>query len=267
MNANSPIAVIPARLQSKRLPGKPLLRIAGRTLIEHVWQRVARVRGLDRILVATDDARVLEAVRAFGGEAVLTRPDHASGTDRVAEAVADLSDEALIVNVQGDEPLIEPEVIESALRAAQDCEAPIVTVMTRLEDPRQIADPNHVKVVVDRNERALYFSRSPVPSSGTVFLHLGLYVYSAGFLRTFTALEPTPLEQAERLEQLRALEHGYAIRVVEVSSRSWGIDTPADLAAFQRLVEGSGAGTAGEQAGAGQKGVKGIQAGKGIRNG
>lgn len=238
MNPNGPIAVIPARFQSKRLPGKPLLRIAGSTLIEHVWRRVRQVRGLDRILVATDDVRILEAVKAFGGEAVLTRPDHTSGTDRVAEAVADLPDETRVVNVQGDEPLIEPEVIEAALQTSLSGDAAIVTLVTRLDDPVRIADPSHVKVVVDRNGRALYFSRSRVPSSGTVFLHLGLYVYSAGFLRRFTALEPTPLEQAEKLEQLRALEHGYAIRVVEVSSRSWGIDTQADLAAFQRLVEG-----------------------------
>jgi 3-deoxy-manno-octulosonate cytidylyltransferase (CMP-KDO synthetase) len=170
----------------------------------------------------------------------MTSPAHRTGTDRLAEAASALPDQTLVVNVQGDEPLIEPRVVETALEVARagigSGDSEVVTLMTRLEDPRSIVDPNHVKVVADKNGHALYFSRSRVPSSGTAFLHLGLYVYSAGFLRTFQGLEPTPLEQAEKLEQLRVIEHGFRIRVVEVESRSWGIDTPADLEAFERVV-------------------------------
>ena len=191
---------------------------------------------MERIVVATDDRRIAEAVQQFGGEVMMTRIDHQSGTDRLAEAAADLSSDALIVNVQGDEPMIEPEVIDRAVAGARLRDAEMVTLMARLEDRASIEDPNRVKVVVDRQGFALYFSRSPVPSSGTTFLHLGLYVYRVGFLRKFTQLERTPLEIAERLEQLRALEHGFRIRVVEVESASWGIDTPADLEKFKSVL-------------------------------
>ena len=236
MNGNRSIAIIPARYSSSRLPGKPLKEVAGRTLIEHVYRQVERVRSIDRILIATDDARILNAVRAFGGDAVLTRTDHRSGTDRLAEVAAGLPDDTIVVNVQGDEPLIEPEAIEAALAAALERDAAVITLMTPLEDPALIRDPNRVKVVVDRAGYALYFSRSPIPSSGPAFLHIGLYAYTAGFVKTFAALDPTPLERAERLEQLRILEHGYRIRVVEVQRESWGIDTPADLETFQKML-------------------------------
>ena len=236
MNANGSIAIIPARYNSSRLPGKPLREIEGRTLIEHVYRRVELARGLDRIVVATDDDRIQQAVQDFGGDVVLTRTDHRSGTDRLAEVAAQLPDDTIVVNVQGDEPLIEPEVIERALNAARERDADVVTLMRELSDPEAIRDPNNVKVVVDQKGHALYFSRSPIPSSGKSFLHLGCYAYSAGFIRIFTALDPTPLEQAEQLEQLRILEHGFKIRVEEVHSDSWGIDTPADLEAFERLL-------------------------------
>ncbi len=241
MRVNGSVAIIPARYGSSRLPGKPLTRIHGRTLIEHVYRRVAEAGGLDRVVVATDDARVEDAVRAFGGEAVRTRPDHATGTDRVAEAAAGMPDPTAVVNVQGDEPMIEPRVIEETLDAMRSGVADIATAMTRLRDAADIRDPNHVKVVVDRRGFALYFSRSPVPVSGPTFLHLGLYAYTAGFLRTFASLPPTPLERAERLEQLRALEHGFRIRVIEVSSAARGIDTPADLEAFRERPSAAGA--------------------------
>ncbi len=230
------IAIIPARFNSTRLPGKPLKEIQGLTLIEHVYRRVERARGLDRILVATDDERILQAVQRFGGDAVLTRSDHLSGTDRLSEAVAGLPDDMIVVNIQGDEPLIEPEVIDQALDAARMRDADAVTLMTSMTDVEAIRDPNRVKVVVDRNGFALYFSRSPVPSSGKCFLHLGLYAYRVGFIKVFTTLEPTRLERDERLEQLRILDHGFKIRVVEVESESWGIDTPADLEEFERLL-------------------------------
>jgi 3-deoxy-manno-octulosonate cytidylyltransferase (CMP-KDO synthetase) len=164
----------------------------------------------------------------------MTRNDHSSGTDRLAEVAEDLEPDALVLNVQGDEPLIEPDVIDRAISAAHSKDAQIVTLMTRLNSA-QSDDPNRVKVVVNRNGFALYFSRSRIPSRGTSFLHIGLYVYQVHFLREFTKLEPTPLEKAERLEQLRALEHGFRIRVVEVESESWGIDTPEDLERFKAL--------------------------------
>jgi len=237
------IAIIPARFQSTRLPGKPLVEIQGKTLIEHVYRRVQAAESISRILVATDDQRIADAVRKFGGDAAMTRFDHQSGTDRLAEAAAHLPSDALVVNIQGDEPLIEPDVIDRAVAAARHRDASIVTVMTRLSDPAAVADPNRVKVVVDRNGFALYFSRSPIPhrphggpSSGTTFLHIGLYVYRVDFLKQFTRLERAPLEIAERLEQLRALEHGFRIRVVEVESESWGIDTPADLEKFKAIL-------------------------------
>jgi len=230
------IAIIPARFNSTRFPGKPLVEIDGKTLIEHVYRRVEQASLVRRIVVATDDLRIAEAVRRFGATAIMTRNDHQSGTDRLAEATASqgLDPDMLVVNVQGDEPMVEPEVIDKAISAACLGDAEIVTLMTRL-DPADAADPNRVKVVTDRNGLALYFSRSKIPWGGTCSLHLGLYVYRVGFLKKFTKLEPAPLEMAERLEQLRALEHGYRIRVVEVESESWGIDTPADLERF-RLI-------------------------------
>ena len=244
MKLETAIAIIPARFQSTRLPGKPVIEINGKTLIEHVYRRVQCAESVERILVATDDERIASAVRKFGGEVTMTHFDHKSGTDRLAEAAAHLPPDALVVNIQGDEPLIEPDVIDRAVAAARHRDAQIVTVMTRLTDPAAIADPNRVKVVVDRNGFALYFSRSPIPfggsSSGTTFLHLGLYVYRVEFLKEFTRLERAPLEIAESLEQLRALEHGFRIRVVEVESESWGIDTPVDLERFKSAVGNKG---------------------------
>ena len=236
MKSDKAIAIIPARFESTRFPGKPVAEIQGKTLIEHVYRRVQRAESIGRILVATDDERIARAVRQFGGEVAMTRLDHQSGTDRLAEAAAGLPSDTIVVNIQGDEPLIEADSIDRAVAAARQRDAQIVTVMTTLADPVSIADPNRVKVVVDRSGFALYFSRSPIPSSGTTFLHLGLYVYRVEFLKEFTKLDRTPLEIAERLEQLRALEHGFRIRVVEVESESWGIDTPADLERFKALL-------------------------------
>jgi 3-deoxy-manno-octulosonate cytidylyltransferase (CMP-KDO synthetase) len=229
------IAIIPARFNSTRFPGKPVVEIDGKPLIEHVYRRVERASLVSRILVATDDQRIAEAVQRFGGTVVMTRNDHSSGTDRLAEVAENLDLEALVVNVQGDEPMIDPGDIDQAITAASIGDAEIVTLKTKME-PAAADDPNRVKVVTDRNGIALYFSRSKIPSGGTCFLHLGLYVYRVNFLRKFTKLERTPLEIAERLEQLRALEHGYRIRVVEVENESWGIDTPADLERYKELV-------------------------------
>jgi 3-deoxy-manno-octulosonate cytidylyltransferase (CMP-KDO synthetase) len=237
------IAIIPARFGATRLPGKPVIEIQGKTLIEHVYRRVQRAASIERILVATDDERIAAAVRGFDGEVAMTSNRHQSGTDRLAEAAEHLAPEALVVNIQGDEPLLEPDAIDRAVAAARHGDAEIVTLMTPLSASEAIADPNRVKVVVDRNGFAMYFSRSPIPSSGTTFLHLGLYVYRVDFLKKFSRLDRTPLEIAERLEQLRALEHGFRIRVVEVESESWGIDTPADVDRFRAVLESKSNGT------------------------
>jgi 3-deoxy-manno-octulosonate cytidylyltransferase (CMP-KDO synthetase) len=228
MKVDAATAIIPARYNSTRFPGKAIAEIEGKTLIEHVYRRVQGARFVGRILIATDDERIADAVQRFGGTAVMTRKDHPSGTDRLAEAAHDLPDDTLIVNVQGDEPMIEPADIDAAIAAAQDGDVDMVTLMTPL-DPADAADPNRVKVVTDSLGNALYFSRAKIPYGGTTFLHLGLYVYRVRFLKTFTKLKPAPLEIAERLEQLRALEHGYRIRVVRVENDSWGIDTQEDL--------------------------------------
>jgi 3-deoxy-manno-octulosonate cytidylyltransferase (CMP-KDO synthetase) len=238
MKVDAAIAIIPARFNSTRFPGKPIVEVDGKTLIEHVYRQVERANRVCRILIATDDQRIADAVRRFGGTAIMTRNDHPSGTDRLAEAAQDLAPDTLVVNVQGDEPMIDPADIDRAIEAALRGDAEIVTLMTPL-DPDQADDPNRVKVVTDRNGIALYFSRAKIPSGGTCFLHLGLYVYRVGFLKKFARLERTPLEIAERLEQLRALEHGFRIRVVEVEKESWGIDTPADLEKFKWIRNSS----------------------------
>ena len=237
MKVDAAIAIIPARFNSTRFPGKPVVQIDGKTLIEHVYRRVEQASLVSRIVVATDDPRIADAVERFGGTVMMTRNDHQSGTDRLAEAVEIMEPDTLVVNVQGDEPMIEPGDIDRAITAARLEDAEIVTLMTKME-AAAADDPNRVKVVTDRNGMALYFSRSKIPSGGTCFLHLGLYVYRVSFLRRFTKLQRMPLELAERLEQLRALEHGYRIRVVEVESESWGIDTPEDLERFKELING-----------------------------
>jgi 3-deoxy-manno-octulosonate cytidylyltransferase (CMP-KDO synthetase) len=237
MKVDAAIAIIPARFNSTRFPGKPLVEIDGKTLIEHVYRQVEQASLVSRILVATDDPRIADAVEGFGGTAVMTRNDHPSGTDRLAEVAETLDSGSLVLNVQGDEPMVDPADIDQAVTAAGLGDAEIVTLMTKMA-PAAADDPNRVKVVTDRNGIALYFSRSKIPSGGTCFLHLGLYVYRVDFLKRFAKLERTPLEVSERLEQLRALEHGYRIRVVEVENESWGIDTPDDLERFKERRRG-----------------------------
>ncbi len=238
------VGVIPARYQASRFPGKPLAAIAGIPMIQRVWQAARGAKSLDRVIVATDDARIADVCRSFGAEVVLTRADHPSGTDRIAEVAARLSDD-VIVNVQGDEPLIEGFVIDAAIEAlALDREAAIATVV-HTADAGALADPNRVKVVLDRRGRALYFSRSAIPFTREgreppiCWQHVGLYAYRRPFLLRFAGLSPTPAEQAEGLEQLRALEHGFAIRCAVVEGwRSASVDVPADVARVEaRLVE------------------------------
>ena len=239
------VVVIPARYQSTRLPGKPLLDIHGTPMVVHVARRAAEARGVEAVLVATDDKRIADAVTAHGGTAVLTRSDHPSGTDRLAE-VATTLDCDLVVNVQGDEPMIAPAMIEQAVSAClADRTLPMASLRRRIDDASEFRDPNVVKVVVDRDENALYFSRAPIPlardaaghfAAGLAFRHVGLYVYRRDVLLRLAALPPTALERAEALEQLRALEHGIRIRVVETAWDSIGVDTPEDLERVRRLV-------------------------------
>lgn len=213
-------------------------------MIEHVYERARQAAGIDRVIVATDDRRIQEAVEAFGGEAVMTRPDHATGTDRIAEVAEGLTCD-IVINIQGDEPLLAPGMVTQVLEALTgDARAVMGSLRTRLVDRAEYLDPNVVKVVVDRDDAALYFSRAPIPyvrEAGSeppphAFRHIGVYSYRRTFLPVFRSLPPTRLEQLERLEQLRALEHGYRIRVVETSGRSIGVDTPADLAHVEQLL-------------------------------
>jgi len=238
------VVVIPARYASSRLPGKPLLPIGRQTLIEMVYERAASARCASRVIVATDDERIVRAVEAFGGEARLTRVEHTCGTDRIAEVVRnDLADVDVVVNVQGDEPEVRGEDVEATVALLRDDpEAVMSTLACRMSGREAMEDPNQVKVVVDAVGRALYFSRAPVPHVRDAterdwsFLgHLGIYGYRRDFLLKFTALERTELEKKEKLEQLRALEHGYVIRVGLTDSERFGIDTPEDLARFKRM--------------------------------
>jgi 3-deoxy-manno-octulosonate cytidylyltransferase (CMP-KDO synthetase) len=214
-------------------------------MLQRVYERASLARYLTATIIATDDERVYAAARSFGARVVMTRADHVSGTDRVAEA-ASAENAELVVNIQGDEPLIDPAAIDAAvLPLAHDPEIVMGTLKKAIDDPRDIADPNVVKVVTDRNGDAIYFSRCPIPyhrdqaSTSTHFKHIGLYVYRRDFLLRYPALPVGPLEQAERLEQLRALENGYRIRVVETEYDSLGVDTPEDLERVCKLFEAS----------------------------
>lgn len=237
------VAIIPARYQSSRLPGKPLETIAGRPMIEHVHRRAAMAAGIDDVLVATDDERIAETVAAFGGTAVMTQSTHLSGTDRLAEVARHLGSE-VIVNVQGDEPLIAPDAIDAAARRLTEHPGDVIsTLRRRLEDPAELANPAVVKLVLDTAGYALYFSRAAIPFTRpghpepSVWKHPGLYAYRREFLLRLSTLAPSPLELAEGLEQLRVLEHGYRIATVETTADTIGVDTPEDLDRVRRQVE------------------------------
>jgi len=213
-------------------------------MLQHVWERASQARYLTSLIIATDDERIRDAAGQFGARVMMTRADHPSGTDRVAE-VASASNAHLIVNIQGDEPLIEPDAIDAAVLGLLDRDdTPMATLKKRIERAAEIADPNVVKVVTDREGDAIYFSRSPIPylrdagaEPTAYFKHLGLYVYQREFLLSYPDLPPGPLEQAERLEQLRAIENGYKIRVIETEYESLGIDTPEDWERVSELFE------------------------------
>lgn len=234
--------MIPARFASSRFPGKPLALIAGKPMLQHVYERAGQSRYLSKLVVATDDERIRSAARAFGAPVVLTRDDHPSGTDRVAE-VASADEADIIVNIQGDEPLIDPAAVDAAiLGLLDDPNVPMGSLKKQIEDPAEISNPNVVKVVTDHLGDAVYFSRSPIPfdrdSSGlNYFKHIGLYVYRRNFLLEYPSLPAGPLEKAERLEQLRAIENGYRIRMAETEYDSLGVDTPSDLEKVSELVQ------------------------------
>jgi 3-deoxy-manno-octulosonate cytidylyltransferase (CMP-KDO synthetase) len=231
------VAIIPARYESTRLPGKPLAVIDGQPMIQRVYERARAVPGIDRVLVATDDQRIAQTIRAYGGEAIMTSHEHASGTDRIAEVAAGL-DAEIIVNIQGDLPFLEPPMVGDAVALLRrDPSLPMATIKTAIREVAEMNNPNVVKVVTDHHDYALYFSRSPLPfwreavRGGVLgYKHLGVYAYRREFLLTFTRLAPTPLEQAEKLEQLRVLESGFRIRVAETAAGlGVEVDTPEDL--------------------------------------
>lgn len=245
-NRPSVVAIIPARMASERFPGKVIAPLAGKPLVWHVFDRTRRASLVNEVLVAVDDPRIANALEPLGVKCVMTRSDHQSGTDRIAEVAAGLNAD-IIVNVQGDEAMIEPAAIDAAIQPLLDDPAlPMATVCHAIREPAKVQNPNVVKVVVDGRGRALYFSRAPIPydrnASGGLGRadiyrqHIGLYAMRRDFLLTFAALEPTPLERLEKLEQLRALEHGYEIVVVETEFESIGVDTPEQLAAVERVL-------------------------------
>ncbi len=234
------LCVIPARYASTRLPGKPLKDIAGKPMVCRVYDRAVQAGKVSYTVVATDDERILQAVTEHGGRAVMTRADHPTGTDRLAEVAETFPDVDLIVNVQGDEPLIEPGLIDELVTAfEEDADLQMATVKTLMEDEAEIANPNNVKVVTDKQGYALYFSRSVLPyprnAGCPVYKHIGIYAYKRSFLLNYAKMESTPLERSESLEQLRALENGYRIKVVETKAKFVGVDTAEDLAKVNEI--------------------------------
>jgi 3-deoxy-manno-octulosonate cytidylyltransferase (CMP-KDO synthetase) len=241
-------AIIPARMASTRLPGKPLLDLSGKPIIQWVYERANSAGVFDSVLVATPDEDIVDAVRGFGGQAVLTSIEHRSGSDRLAEVCRKMETGDVIVNVQGDEPLLDPGAVAQLANALQEDESiRMGSLMRALDVSDDADDPNLVKVVVDSSGFALYFSRSRIPYvrdagvTAKVYAHIGVYAYRREFLLEFTSMPPTMLEKAESLEQLRAVENGYRIKMIETTARPVGVDTPEDLERVRALVSGGGA--------------------------
>jgi len=239
---------IPSRYGSTRLEAKPLADICGKPIVQWVYECAKKASLAEFVAVVTDDERIKKAVEAFGGTAIMTSPEHRSGTDRIAEAAAKV-DAGIIVNLQGDEPLMEPEMVDAAIRPMLDDPGiAISTLKTPITDEEEYKNPNAVKVVTALSGDALYFSRSPIPNinvpfaAGVAYKHIGLYVYRRDFLLRFPTLEPTGLEVAERLEQLRALENGVSIRVVETATNTMAVDTAEDLERVRKIIKARGAG-------------------------
>lgn len=244
MSTTRTVIVIPARYGATRLPGKPLVQLAGKAMIQRVYERAKLAKTASRVIVATDDERIMNAVKAFGGEARMTRPDHRTGTERVAEVAAHIEGD-VFVNVQGDEPLLDPEAVDTAVKALlEPPEAQIATVATAIKTPADIMDPNVVKTVLDFDGNALYFSRAPIPwvrdSASKVqvrhWKHLGLYVFKKDALLEYATLPQGELEKIEQLEQLRWMENGWKIRVAEVQHDAVSVDVAADVERVEKLL-------------------------------
>jgi 3-deoxy-manno-octulosonate cytidylyltransferase (CMP-KDO synthetase) len=245
MTSAKVVVVIPARYGSTRLPGKPLVLLAGKPMIQRVFERARLAKRVHRVIVATDDERIVKAVKTFGGEAKMTRPDHRTGTERVAE-VAAREEGDIFVNVQGDEPLLDPEAVDAAVNSLlEEPQASISTVATPIKTPADIMDPNVVKTVLDFESNALYFSRAPIPwvrdAAGKIHVrhlkHLGLYVFQRGALLEYPTLPQGDLEKIEQLEQLRWLESGWKIRVAEVAHDAVSVDVGEDVARVEKLLQ------------------------------
>lgn len=240
------LCVIPARYASTRLPGKPLADIAGKPMISRVYQRAALAKRVTAVIAAVDDQRVYDAVVSNGGVAMMTRKDHATGTDRLAEVAMAHPEAELIINVQGDEPLIDPAIIDNLAAAFDDDpDLQMATVKSPMKDAEEMTNPNNVKVVTDKKGYALYFSRSLMPyprenTGATVYKHIGIYAYKRDFLLNYAKMEPTMLERTESLEQLRALENGYRIKVIETDQTFVGVDTPEDLVKVNEIFMARG---------------------------
>jgi 3-deoxy-manno-octulosonate cytidylyltransferase (CMP-KDO synthetase) len=244
--ASKVVVVIPARWGSTRFPGKALHPIAGRPLVQHVWERCRRARGIDEVIIATDEMRIAEAAFEFGAEVALTSPKHQSGTDRIAEVAKRLRGASHVINVQGDEPVIDPALISRLARTMiKDPDLQMITAANKFAPGEEVTNPNAVKVVLDRAGNALYFSRSAIPfvrgdgNRPTFYRHQGIYGYSLPFLLQFVRWKAGVLEKAEQLEQLRALENGARIRVVITAKPSVGVDSPDDVAAAELLLLGA----------------------------
>lgn len=247
------LAIIPARFAASRLPGKPLIEIAGKAMIEHVYARTAASDRVDRVVVATDHEEIVACVHSFGGEAVLTSADHASGTDRVAEALASLStaeeisDADVVLNVQGDEPMFDPQITAALVEALERTSADCATPITRINETRDLFEPNVVKAVLRQDFSPLYFSRQPIPhvrdrepeewlDCGPFYRHIGVYAYRYAALRAFVEASPSAIEQCEALEQLRMLDLGMRMICVEVDYSGIGVDTAEDVMRVERLL-------------------------------
>jgi 3-deoxy-manno-octulosonate cytidylyltransferase (CMP-KDO synthetase) len=243
------ICIIPARYDSTRFPGKALADLAGKPMIQHVYERVLKARTLSFAAVATDDERIVAAVERFGGRAIMTAASHRSGTDRIAEAVSrlDIDDSDIVVNIQGDQPLFEPSQIDEVAKPLLENQAiPMSTLIYKIVREEEIGHPNAVKVVFDQDRFALYFSRATIPyvrdrdAKASYYKHHGIYAYRRSFLKEFTKLPEGNLEKLEALEQLRALDHGCRIKVVETLYDSVEVDTPQELERVRRLLKGKG---------------------------
>ncbi|MEW6467995.1 MAG: 3-deoxy-manno-octulosonate cytidylyltransferase [Bacteroidota bacterium] len=230
------LGVIPARYASTRFPGKPLVLIKGKTMIQRVYEQAMKAKSLDEVTVATDDQRIYDHVRSFGGTVMMTSSRHPCGTDRCAEAARKIKTikPAVVINIQGDEPFIDPRQIDKVAECFSDKKVQIATLAKKLDDVQELHSPNTIKVIFDKNRKAIYFSRLPIPfnrtaSRVTYHKHIGIYAYRADVLQRLTRLKPTPLELAESLEQLRWLENGYSIRINLTSLETFSIDSPEDL--------------------------------------